>query len=583
MGPLFLTCLLLFFSFSGVTQKVRPVKVTAANARQYRDSLNLAIFGTTVFPYDVLPDSVISNVSDIDHYTGFPYNPILYPSGNLDSVDKMVVTIDASTANFPSKAKVYLFHPHNSNGKLFIYHSGHCAGAATAEDVMGNANGLSPGTVIPRLIAEGYTVLAVPMIHYQNNPPTGFVCGYNGHDPLFLDSLYAKPLALFFKPLIASLNQLGRSNYAAIYMTGLSGGGWTTSVYPAMDSSIRISIPVAGSWPIPVRNSYYTGGDSEQYYPPVFKDLLDYHELYTLACLAPARKMLQINNRYDECCFNGSVAHIFYVDSVKKALQGSGGVFSFYLDESDTRHAVTNRAMDVMLTFIANEEGSLLINPVDSVYGGMTYYYNIKNNFTVNTTPDNSVLQYSLLKGPEWLNLNTITGEITGQATPGTIIPAFDTVSFKVEDATGRFVIYNYRMTKKRANPFFFTMFEDSSTVYFLPFYSNAIHSINPLSSSYFYFNNPSLSVIEMSVENNSIIKIKLNGPLTATDSIGYNGLTGQYPVTYHNGLKMEDFGLSPVRFNAVKKNYARAGMIRFNTDTVKFEYFNGYAWVNMN
>lgn len=86
-----------------------------------------------------------------------------------------------------------------------------------------------------------------------------------------------------------------------------------------------------------------------------------------------------------------------------------------------------------------------------------------------------------------------------------------------------------------------------------------------------------------MSVENNSIIKIKLNGPLTATDSIGYNGLTGQYPVTYHNGLKMEDFGLSPVRFNAVKKNYARAGMIRFNTDTVKFEYFNGYAWVNMN
>jgi hypothetical protein len=34
---------------------------------------------------------------------------------------------------------------------------------------------------------------------------------------------------------------------------------------------------------------------------------------------------------------------------------------------------------------------------------------------------------------------------------------------------------------------------------------------------------------------------------------------------------------------NVVVKNYAVAGMIRFNTETGKFEYFNGTTWINMN
>ena len=563
-------------------QKVRPIKVTPANARLYRDTLNTRIFGSSGFPYNILPDSTVTNVSVLEHYTSFPYTSIYYPAGNLDSIDKITVTIDANTTNFPATAKSYLFHPHNSNGKLFIYHSGHCVGIAPAEDVLGNANGAEPGTVIPRLLEEGYTVLAVPMLYYQNPIPDNLVCGYNGHDQLFLDSLYTDPLALFFKPLIASLNGLGRSNYSAIYMCGLSGGGWTTSVYPAMDSSISISVPVAGSWPIPVRNVFYTGGDSEQYFPPVFRNLLDYHELYALSCLAPDRKMLQINNRYDECCFNGSVAHIFYVDSVVKALQGSNGKFRFYLDESGNRHAVTNRAMDVMLTFIAGEEANLIQLPEDSTYGGMVYNFNIRDQFLANINPDNSALQYSLLKAPEWLNLNSSTGELTGQVTPGGIIPSPDTVSFKVEDPQGRFVIYNYQMIKKRATPFFFTMEGDEQAVYFLPFYSNSMENISQQSSSSFFFNNPSLQVEELTVLNHSVIRMKLNATLSATDSIGYNGFSGAFPITYRNGLKMEDFALNPVRLDAVKKNYAIAGMIRFNSDTAKFEFFNGTAWINM-
>ena len=71
--------------------------------------------------------------------------------------------------------------------------------------------------------------------------------------------------------------------------------------------------------------------------------------------------------------------------------------------------------------------------------------------------------------------------------------------------------------------------------------------------------------------------------PLSLTDSIGYNGMNDRYPITYNNGSKLDDFGLTEIVINAVKRDYAIIGMIRFNSETKKFEYFNGVAWINMN
>ena len=576
--------LFLIFSLSPsvtVAQRVGSIKVTPDNARQYRDSLIHLIFGPSGFPYDILPDSTITNVRSIDYCNDFPYSDMIYPSGNLDSIDNFVVTVDSNSVNFPSKTSIYLFHPHNSNGKLFIYHSGHCAGSAIVEDVYNNANRVGNGIVIPRLIDSGYTVLAVPMINYKNRTRSGYFCGYNNHNQLFADSLYSYPLGLFFKPLIAALNQLGRNNFPEIYMMGLSGGGWTTSVYPAMDSTISMSFPVAGSWPMAIRNIYYSDGDAEQYYPPLFKNLLDYHELYTLSCLAPSRKMLQINNRYDACCFNGAFQHIFYVDSVAKALEGSGGEFKYYLDETSYRHVVSPRTIKVILKFIDENHPSLVTTPEDTSSNSMPYYYSIQNNFSVQD-PGN-LLSYSMLKSPNWMYLNYTDGNLSGQLPPACVLPLIDTVSFKVEDSSGRFVIYNYKLFNKRDKPYFFTTASDSQTVYFLPFFSRSMTAVNQLSKNYFFFNNPSLSVNEIAVLNNSLVKLKLNTILSPTDSIGYNGYSEAYPIKYSNGMKIENFGLTYINLNGVKNNYALAGMIRFNTDSGKFEYFNGTSWINMN
>lgn len=589
MGKFIYACYIFIFSAllvpDGMAQQITPVKITASNASQYRDSLRLKIFGTAAFPYHWLPDSVITNVQSIDHfnYNGFPYTSIMYPSGNLDSVDKILVTLDNDSYYFPEKVKVYLFHPYNSNGKLFIYHAGHCAGVAPAEDVIINNRDVFPGLVIPALLEKGYTVLAVPMLNYKTGTQLGVYCGYDGHNDLFTDNVYANPLHFFFKPLISSLNFVGRNNYDAIYMAGLSGGGWVTSVYPAIDTSVSMSFPVAGSWPMPVRYAFYPQlGDYEQTYPPVFLELTDYQDLYTLACMPPSRKMLQVNNRRDPCCFSGPSAHVYYVDTVKKALQVQGGRYDFYLDETDSAHSVSAKALQVIFRFIAGEEGKLLSLPEDTITNGMEYYYDIRNNFRTESGNPAGPLTYSLLKAPAWMNLDAVNGILEGLVPGGAVIAHPDTISFKVEDNTGRFVIHNFRLIRKRAGAFLFTNAGEDTVVYMLPPYPYSLNTVNSNISAAFSFNNTNLQALSVSVFNNSIIRIVVNRPVLATDSIAYNGFAYPEAIRYSNGTKMENFSMSYINLSAVKNNIAVTGMIRFNTSTNKFEFFNGVNWVNL-
>lgn len=181
------------------------------------------------------------------------------------------------------------------------------------------------------------------------------------------------------------------------------------------------------------------------------------------------------------------------------------------------------------------------------------------------------------------MNLDTVNGILSGNASVGTIVTAVDTISFKVEDSIGRFVVYNYLLTRKRSSPFFFTKFDDNKTIYCVPQFSHALQNISQSASLFFYFSNPAINITGLSVENNSLIKINTNIPVTAFDKIGYQGFDNLNGVTYFNGIKMENFGLTRIRLDAVSKNIAVAGMMRFNTSSGKFEYFNGQVWVNMN
>ena len=47
-------------------------------------------------------------------------------------------------------------------------------------------------------------------------------------------------------------------------MIGISGGGWTTTVYPAIDTRISESFSVAGSLPLSLRNTIEDNGRGRQ-------------------------------------------------------------------------------------------------------------------------------------------------------------------------------------------------------------------------------------------------------------------------------------------------------------------------------
>ena len=127
-----------------------------------------------------------------------------------------------------------------------------------------------------------------------------------------------------------------------------SGGGWTTTLYAAIDPRVRLSIPVAGTLPEFLRAGEFHGprdrGDWEQYYPALYK-IAGYLDLYVLGSSGEGRRQRQVLNRYDSCCFAG-VRHRTYETHVRAAVAKVGpGAFDVYLDESHRAHLISKDAL----------------------------------------------------------------------------------------------------------------------------------------------------------------------------------------------------------------------------------------------
>lgn len=112
---------------------------------------------------------------------------------------------------------------------------------------------------IDTLLGEGYAILAAYMPHMRPED-----CRTVPHAQMFdLAIQSGSPLKFFLEPVAISLNAL-KGRYKEVHMAGLSGGGWTTTIYAAVDPSIRCSFPVAGSIPLYLRTGGSVG-DKEQY------------------------------------------------------------------------------------------------------------------------------------------------------------------------------------------------------------------------------------------------------------------------------------------------------------------------------
>ena len=250
---------------------------------------------------------------------------------------------------------VYLLHPKKSNGSHIplIYHSGHQV-VFFREDHNNNDSVGCATSVLEFFLEKGFDIIGIsmPLVGYNTFPPTvtesgrEFSIHKNTHDDLFQ---LERPFYYFLEPVKASVDFFSqRQGYRKFIMMGLSGGGWTTTLYSAIDTRIWLSFPVAGSIPNPLRTQPRDKGDKEQY-DPGFYDRFNYSTLYALAAEGPGRMTCQILNQQDNCCFAFD-ADKFWAPNVRARLSemDEPGQYEFYFDTCAPYHKVSAVAIQII-------------------------------------------------------------------------------------------------------------------------------------------------------------------------------------------------------------------------------------------
>lgn len=203
--------------------------------------------------------------------------------------------------------------------KLLIFHAGHQQEALNSD---------AGGPLVQYALPLGWDVLVL-------NMPTG------DHSRFAND---AHPLTNFMTPVALSLNYvMSGKTYQNVVMSGLSGGGWTTVLYSALDTRIKKSFPVAGSWPKYLR--YASGnvnsiGDYEQQLPGLS---LNYLDLYALATTG-SRTQVQVFNSNDPCCFAGDAA-LGYLSQMQSVAATFNGEFDIIIAQNSL-HSVHSSVFD---------------------------------------------------------------------------------------------------------------------------------------------------------------------------------------------------------------------------------------------
>ena len=314
----------------------------ATEATDKRAALASFIWGPNGLPKD-LPAKVEPGIQD-DRYSDL---------SNLKQIDRLTINMEWGLAS-----TVYHFIPAQGNGKLLVYHGGHDGDFIIAKEL------------IDFFLKNNFSVIALSMpLETPNNRPVVDLEGIGKiqltfHEQIkFLKMKAGHPVQLFLTPITVALNHVQPLGYTSAYMTGVSGGGWTTTMYSAVDPRITRSYPVAGSLPLHLRedkkrsNTAHRAadwGDYDQTIPELYA-VANYLDLYILSSAGEHRKQLQILNKYDPCCLAGESFRTYegVINDRVKSL-GGGGTFAVYLDTKNTHHAISRTALGVILNDINN-------------------------------------------------------------------------------------------------------------------------------------------------------------------------------------------------------------------------------------
>ena len=257
---------------------------------------------------------------------------------NLKRIDRLTVEME-----YRINSVSYLFIPEQSNEKLILYHQGHGGDFLLGKDT------------IQFFLDRNYTVVALSMpLLGMNNQPVVEIDGLGemkliSHKKLrLLEANNFNPMKLFLEPIQINLNFLDKEyNFKQYSMIGLSGGGWTTVVYSAIDERISNSFSVAGSMPFYLRVDDRDMGDYEQRNIELYQNV-NYLELYVLSAYGDGRKHVQIFNKNDPCCFSGNGYETYEFVIKDKILQLGKGDFQIFIDDTHNQHQISDHILKLV-------------------------------------------------------------------------------------------------------------------------------------------------------------------------------------------------------------------------------------------
>jgi hypothetical protein len=264
---------------------------------------------------------------------------------NLKSIYRLDVGMEYNINSI-----AYLFLPENSNDKLIIYHQGH-----GGDFILGKDN-------IDFFLDKNYAVLAfsMPLLGMNNQPIIDLEhfgkIKFTNHKQLqFLESSDFSSVKFFIEPIGVSLNYLDENfDFDSYYMMGISGGGWTTVLFSAIDDRISQSYSVAGSVPIFMRSDSKNIGDYEQIIPELYK-IANYFELYILDSYGDDRIHVQILNENDPCCFSGNISGIYDDKINKRLIKLDKGNFFLYIDDTHNEHKISDYSRILIFEYMNNK------------------------------------------------------------------------------------------------------------------------------------------------------------------------------------------------------------------------------------
>ena len=324
---------------------------TGSDIIKKRNSLIDLIWGNEGFPLNKKPIQVDENINE--------FRWLYYEGGNISPYCKQInrYTIPMELG-FVSYA--YHFKPEYPIDEFFIIQQGH------NQYLFGDKQRF----VVEELLSMGYDVIGLwmPCFGYNFSPILydtegelinfgyGSSQSHNSFTLLFESGIMSEgtPLKYFLEPVCVSINYIQEYfRPKHLYMLGLSGGGWTTDVYAAIDERIEMSFPVAGTSPSFLWNVNNGGGDYEQEYPDL-NHIANQMERYIMAT-SGGRKQLLCFNKYDNCCFYGDNHELYRSEIQDYAGSIPKGYFDIFVDNCNV-HSISTESFKKIIASINGEK-----------------------------------------------------------------------------------------------------------------------------------------------------------------------------------------------------------------------------------